>query len=226
MSNVAEILGRFPPEQVPVRSHMDDPKIKWRVSKPNYDVVNSKYLSERTREHASDSLEKVVENLFKTFEMEAGHKLDPKDWGCIVPDGSFRFKTNNGRWHTTEELIKVGTYNAFLMQCPFYSAATSDFETSHTLFKTCFSGGFAWELLEVYANLPVVNLKWRHWSHFTGPYNDNPATGELLEIVGTAIAIVDSDLKIKQLEFYYDPNPFMMTLNGGKVECPHANKQK
>ena len=41
-----------------------------------------------------------------------------------------------------------------------------------------------------------------------------------------SVATVDEDMKTKQVEFYYDPTPMMMTLNGGKVECPEANKQK
>ena len=60
----------------PVRSHMDDPKIKWRTVKPNYSVVNEMYLKERTRFHPVDSLEKLVENLVKTWEMESTHKID------------------------------------------------------------------------------------------------------------------------------------------------------
>ncbi len=62
----------------PVRMHMDDPDIKWKDVKPNYDQVNLKYLEERTRFHPVDSLEKVVENLVKTWEMESTHKINSK----------------------------------------------------------------------------------------------------------------------------------------------------
>ena len=79
MASVAEIIAQYPPEEVPIRSFMDDPKIKWRLgSKPNYDLVNAKYLKEKTRNHAPGSLEKTVENSIKTFEMEAAHKIDAK----------------------------------------------------------------------------------------------------------------------------------------------------
>ena len=72
-------LADFPSEDVPKRSFMEDPGITWRLgSKPNYDLVNLKYLKERTKKHAPDSLEKIVENIFKTFEMEAGHKDNAK----------------------------------------------------------------------------------------------------------------------------------------------------
>jgi hypothetical protein len=60
----------------PVRSYMDDPKIRWRTVKPNYSMVNELYLKERTRFHPVDSLEKLVENLVKTWEMESTHKID------------------------------------------------------------------------------------------------------------------------------------------------------
>ena len=62
----------------PVRMYMDDPEIKWRTVKPNYDQVNQMYLNERTRFHPVGSLEKVVENLVKTWEMESTHKKDAK----------------------------------------------------------------------------------------------------------------------------------------------------
>ena len=62
----------------PVRMYMDDPDIQWRTVKPNYDLVNKMYLAERTRFHPVGSLEKVVENLVKTWEMESTHKANPK----------------------------------------------------------------------------------------------------------------------------------------------------
>ena len=62
----------------PVRSFMDDPSIEWRKSRPNYDKANAKYLAERSRHHLEGSLEKVVENLVKTWEMESTHKINPK----------------------------------------------------------------------------------------------------------------------------------------------------
>ena len=77
----------------------------------------------------------------------------------------------------------------------------------------------------MWPDLPVVNVTWRHWSHFTGPYNDQPATGEILELVGSAVVRVDSELRVQEMELFYDPTPFMMKLNGGKVECPGAATQ-
>ena len=63
----------------PVRSHMDDPEIKWRFGgPPDYTLANLEYMKGKTKNHAEGSLESVVENLVKTWEMERSHKLDCK----------------------------------------------------------------------------------------------------------------------------------------------------
>ena len=53
---------------------MDEPGIQWREGKPDYTKVNKAYLEGRTRTHKEGSLEKIVEDLVKTWEMEASHK--------------------------------------------------------------------------------------------------------------------------------------------------------
>ena len=65
-----------PQENPPVRSFMDNPNIKWRYQAPDFSIVDKKYMKERSRNHAAGSLEKVVENLVKTWEMESTHKID------------------------------------------------------------------------------------------------------------------------------------------------------
>ena len=47
---------------------------KWIHGKPDYSVVNLEYLKNRSQSHADGSLEKIVENLVKTWEMETQHK--------------------------------------------------------------------------------------------------------------------------------------------------------
>ena len=55
----------------PDRAFMDDPDIKWRFGgKPDYSLTNLKFLKERSRMHPEGSLELIVENLVKTWEME------------------------------------------------------------------------------------------------------------------------------------------------------------
>ena len=54
---------------------MDDDKIVWKETKPDYTLVNAKYLKERKSKFVAGSLEKVVEDLVKTWEMESSHKI-------------------------------------------------------------------------------------------------------------------------------------------------------
>ena len=58
----------------PYRQYMDEPGIQWREGKPDYTKVNKAYLEGRTRTHKEGSLAKIVEDLVKTWEMEASHK--------------------------------------------------------------------------------------------------------------------------------------------------------
>ena len=58
----------------PHRQFMDEPGIVWREGKPDFTKVDKAYLEGRTRVHKEGSLEKIVEDLVKTWEMEASHK--------------------------------------------------------------------------------------------------------------------------------------------------------
>ena len=63
---------------VPIRSYMEDSNISWRHKIPDYTLVNKKYLKEKCKKHQEGSLEKLVENLVKTWEMESTHKFELK----------------------------------------------------------------------------------------------------------------------------------------------------
>ena len=65
-------------DETPVRSHMDDPGIAWRHGKPDYTKANKNYLQGKSRSHKPGSLEKIVEDLVKTWEMESTHKTEKK----------------------------------------------------------------------------------------------------------------------------------------------------
>ena len=67
--------GDAPP---PTRSFMDDPNTAWKYGPPDFSTVNAKYMAERSMRHQEGSLEKIVENLVKTWEMESTHKIDKK----------------------------------------------------------------------------------------------------------------------------------------------------
>ena len=60
----------------PRQKFMEDPGIQWREGKPDFTQVNKAYLEGRTRIHRDGSLEKIVEDLVKSWEMEASHKTN------------------------------------------------------------------------------------------------------------------------------------------------------
>lgn len=60
----------------PHQKFMEDPGIQWREGKPDFTQVNKAYLEGRTRIHRDGSLEKIVEDLVKSWEMEASHKTN------------------------------------------------------------------------------------------------------------------------------------------------------
>ena len=66
----------------PNRGDLDDECHKWLHGKPDYSISNLEYLKGKSQNHKAGSLEKVVEDLVKTWEMEATHK-EYKDWRNI-----------------------------------------------------------------------------------------------------------------------------------------------
>ena len=60
----------------PRQKFMEDPGIQWREGKPDFTQVNKAYLEGRTRIHRDGSLEKIVKDLVKSWEMEASHKTN------------------------------------------------------------------------------------------------------------------------------------------------------
>lgn len=74
-----------------------------------------------------------------------------------------------------------------------------------------------------------MSFTWRHWAHWTGPYRDNMPTGELMELIGSAVVEVDENLKIVDLQVFFDPHPMLARLmmkkdatqsNNGPSRCP------
>lgn len=198
---------------------MDDPNITWRTKKPDYTLVNELYMKERTRHHKAGSVEKLVENLVKTWEMESTHKPKLEEWGTIDRE-KFTITVNGGRKLTAEDNVAMGNYNMFLEESILFDTSKYSNDESHAIFKKAFPDTFAWELLELLSGPPTVSFTWRHWANWTGPYKDKQPTGELMEMFGVAIVKVNDDLKVLNLDIYYDPHPFMAKFYGGK--CPFA----
>lgn len=115
----------------------------------------------KTQSHAAGSLEQLVENLVKNWEVEASFKPRLQDWRTIDP-ANYTFAINGGPPQSAEHMLKVGTYNAIIAPNEYYSPENSDFASSHKTFKRMMPT-FAWEVIEVYSGPPKVAFKWRHW---------------------------------------------------------------
>ncbi|KAL9955303.1 hypothetical protein ACROYT_G036608 [Oculina patagonica] len=199
----------------PHRQYMDEPGIQWREGKPDFTKVDKAYLKGRTRKHKEGSLEKTVEDLVKSWEMEASHKTRIEDWQTVDRE-AFTIRGNNQRPFNLKEVIEEGSYNILMQNQPLYNSEAETFESSHNLFRSAFNEGFPWELIEVFSGPPRVAFSWRHWAHWTGPYKGRAPTGELLEMYGMAVAEVDENLKIKSIDVHFDPNQLLMKLEGKK----------
>ncbi|KAL4218190.1 hypothetical protein ACF0H5_022926 [Mactra antiquata] len=203
----------------PERAYLDDPTTVWRDGiKPDYSVVDRKYMAERSTNHKPGSLERIVENLVKTWESESAHKLREEDWKSVDKE-NFYISANGGHKYSLKENMKLGNYNMFLDECPLYNAAEETHESSHKLFRETFKSGYPWEVLQVFSGPPVVSFTWRHWGTFEGDYKGTKATGETIEMFGSCVARVTEDLKIQSIDVYYDPNGTLMKLTKGS-KCP------
>lgn len=191
----------------------------WREEAPDYHLSHTVMPGQRSTRHAPDSLEAIVESIVQVFEMEVSHKKDPKTWVSMVTE-RFRTNVNGGPWASAQDIVDRGSYNILIGDSIFYSPGGESFESSHHIFHTAFPEGFYWEVLEVLSPPPVVAFKWRHWGSYTGEYKGFRPNGETIEMFGMSVAKVSDDLKLVEVEHYYDPNSFLARLTGG---CPVAH---
>jgi len=168
----------------------------------------------KTANHAAGSLEEVVENLVKTWEMERSHKMDHTTHKT-VSQSDFRISANGGKVFDTVSANQVGNYNVLLQNAPkeLYDAESMTWEGSHDAFHTAFPA-FPWEVLKVFSGPPFVAFSWRHWGTFTGEYKGNKGKGELVELYGFAIAQVNESLQLCDVKLYYDTDAFLKALAG------------
>jgi hypothetical protein len=197
---------------------------EWRYqTPPDYSRSKENLAKESTRNHVEGTLEAIVQNLVRTFEMEVSFKSNPQQWLSVVND-QLRVSTNGGKEYTAADLSAQGTYNLFMADSQHYKASEESFESSAKLFHSTFPQGFPWEVLEVYSGPPNVTFKWRHWGHFQGAYQDFAPTGETVEIIGMSVAHVTDDLKVLSLEHYFDNNLFLEKLTAGGKQVNSENK--
>lgn len=198
--------------------------VEWRYSKPpDYSRTNKFLNQESKHNHLDGSMEAIVQNLVRTFEMEASYKANPQQWLSIVAD-KFCMSTNGGPDCTAEDVAEVGTYNLFISETPDYNPKAETFESSAKLFHTAFPNGFLWEVVEVLSGPPNVTFKWRHWGTFSGPYKDHVPTGEVVEVYGLSIARLNDDLKIESLEHFFDNSLFLEKLTTGQKQAAGENQ--
>ncbi|MEA5537236.1 SnoaL-like polyketide cyclase [Crocosphaera sp. XPORK-15E] len=194
-----------------------DEGVEWREGKrPDYSHTDQFLQKESQYNHPLGSLEAIAQNLVRTFEMEASHKLNPQQWLSIVAD-KFQMSSNGGPIYTAQDVIDQGTYNLFIDKTKAYDPTEENFKSSFELFHNAFPNGFLWELVEVVSGPPNVTFKWRHWGTFSGPYKEHQPTGETIEIVGLSVVKVTDDLKILSVEHYFDNSSFLHKLTSG---CP------
>ncbi|KAI8988585.1 hypothetical protein BDF20DRAFT_833421 [Mycotypha africana] len=214
---------------------LEDKDHQWRFNRiPDYKKVNEAYEAEKTTHHKEGSLEWLVSNLVKNWEKEMSYKVRVDEIRTI--DASkYRFSVNGKEWHSAEEMLKIGTYNALIGDTELYKASEMDFSESHKLFKRALRT-FSWEVLEVYSGPPVVAFKWAHWGTMSGNLSvkvgddkklEAPATNETVKVCGVTVAHVNDKFQIEQLETFYDPADMMrqMIKNGHEIvstggKCP------
>ncbi len=199
---------------------------EWRYqTPPDYTRSKENLAKESTCNHLEGTLEAIVQNLVRTFEMEVSFKSNPQQWLSVVSD-KFRVSTNGGKEYTAADLSAQGTYNLFIADSEHYKASEESFESSAKIFHSTFPQGFPWEVLQVYSGPPNVTFKWRHWGHFQGAYKDFASTGETVEIIGISVAHVTDDLKILSVEHYFDNNLFLEQLTAGGKLVNSENDKK
>lgn len=189
----------------------------WRAGRaPDYQFSLDELPKQRTNPLIEGTLIATVERIVQVFEMEISHKHDPSSWVGVVAD-RFRTRINGGEWFDSAAVADRGSYNLLIGDNPYYDGANEDFDSSHRVFHTALPGGFFWEVLDVLSPPPTVTFTWRHWGVFDGEYKGFQPTGETVELFGISVARVDDELRVVELEHYYDNHEFLRKLTGN---CP------
>eukprot|EP00929_Paragymnodinium_shiwhaense_P111034 TRINITY_DN7848_c0_g1_i1.p1 TRINITY_DN7848_c0_g1~~TRINITY_DN7848_c0_g1_i1.p1 ORF type:complete len:288 (-),score=32.23 TRINITY_DN7848_c0_g1_i1:252-1013(-) len=209
-----------------LRDYVARPGVSWRYGlPPNYEKVNATFYELRSKRHKEGTLEHLAQKIVKNWEVDSRHVLKPEDWTTMNVE-KFKISVNGGPKANAQTMADAGPCMALLGDVPgmFYASQTT-FASTNRNFSEAFPEGFAWECLEVYYGLPKVTFKWRHFGRFLGTWTSPDGTvykgtGEVLELVGMCVATVDDDLKINELEIFYNPLEMILPLMKGKVVPP------
>ena len=206
----------------PIRKYLDDPTIKWKYAKPDYALADLTYFKGKSQNHKPGSLEYIVQNLVKTWEVEVSHKAEVKQMVTMDLE-KFQVSANNGCPVGPQKYVEEGNYNVIMKDGNELTQKHYDTNCSYTdsdnTFRNCFPEGFAWEVLKVYSPPPVVAFSWRHWGTFSGEFKSR--TGEVIqgknkhiEMVGFNIAVAGEDGKLQDVKVYLDFDDFIGRLAG------------
>ncbi|KAL4998739.1 hypothetical protein BDV10DRAFT_166151 [Aspergillus recurvatus] len=192
---------------------LGDTAASWRYNRPpDYSKTREYFEKTKTTSHPAGSLEDLVQNLVKNWEIEASFKTSLDDWRTINPQ-TYTFSLNGGPARPGEHMLQVGTYNALINANPYYDPEQNDFEASHKSFKRMMPT-FAWEVKEVYCGPPVVVARWRHWGVMKADYVGKNSRGEvvrvkahggLIDIEGIVVAKVNEKLQLEKIDVWFDP---------------------
>ncbi|EQC40802.1 hypothetical protein SDRG_01871 [Saprolegnia diclina VS20] len=203
-------------DHVPMRSTLDDPSVEWRVGKPDYTLVNLLFLQGKTYNHKPGSLEWMVQNLIKTWEMEVCHKTNAQQMTTMHPK-LFQCTVNGASPVAADDLVRNGKYDTFLAAAPtakaLYDAKRSTRDRASMTFGSAFPDGFAWEVLEVFSKLPRVSFSWRHWGYPKQSSTKSP----MVELFGFTILDLDASNRICGMETFYKADAFLDALHRQKL---------
>lgn len=213
-----------------IRDYEPMEDVKWRFGKPNYAKVNTFYFEHRSSKPAEGSLVAIVNKLVKNWEVESHHIADPHQYKTM--DISKFVSMNNGACPASAYyMAEVGPYNMLIGETKDYSSKLSTFEKANQNFSRSLPDGFAFEVTDVYSGPPTVAFKWRHFGMMTGTFTDKfgneyEGNGEMLNLHGLCIAVVNADLIIESLDVYYNPEDMLGPLMKAGVKCPVSASQK
>ncbi|KDP34789.1 hypothetical protein JCGZ_10569 [Jatropha curcas] len=210
--------------------HDEAETTEWRHGgPPSYDSVNQLFEEGRTKEWPKGSVEEIVQNAIKSWEMELSHKTRLQDFKTINPQ-KFKLIVNGREGLSAEDTLRIGSYNALLKsslpdELKYYKAEEETFESSHEAFRSAFPRGFAWEVLNVYSGPPVITFKFRHWGFFEGPFKGHAPTGQKVEFFGVGVLKVDESLRAEDVEVYYEPAELFSGLLKGELISESQSQQ-
>ncbi|KAJ2978077.1 hypothetical protein NUW58_g7609 [Xylaria curta] len=187
-------------------SHRNLEQIITPISWPEPQKADQPRPLAKSKNHTAGSLPELVENLVKNWEIEASYKTQLSDWRT-VDFTQYSFAVNEQEPVSAEHMLRT-----FKRMMPT----------------------FAWEVLEVYTEPPVVAFKWRHWGQFRGDYSAVNAAGEsvkvaahggLVDITGVTVAHLNEKLQVTKLKTWFDSDEMFrqMDPDGQAARVPLAS---